>query len=115
MFFYAIIKIINTIFMNSSNSELFRKWNELTHQPPKLVPPPNSRSKELGRYKKRFEILKLYNFTCQYCGRKAPEVILHIEHIFPVSKGGTSDMDNLTVACRACNIGKGATLLNDLT
>src|SRR3990167_2427732 len=54
----------------------------------------------------RFKILMKYNFTCQYCGRKPPEVILHVDHIVPKSKGGRGTVDNLTVACFQCNIGK---------
>ena len=38
-----------------------------------------------ARLKLRFEILKRDNFTCQYCGRKAPVVELQIEYIL-VSK-----------------------------
>ncbi|MFX5785200.1 HNH endonuclease, partial [Acinetobacter baumannii] len=38
--------------------------------------------------KTRFEVFKRDSFKCQYCGRCAPEVILHVDHIHPVSKGG---------------------------
>lgn len=58
--------------------------------------------------KQRFTILKRDNFTCRYCGRKATEVILEIDHIIPVSKGGTNDLNNLITSCRDCNRGKGA-------
>lgn len=58
--------------------------------------------------KQRFTILKRDNFTCRYCGRKTPEVILEIDHIVPVSKGGTNDLNNLVTSCRDCNRGKGA-------
>lgn len=61
--------------------------------------------------KTRFEFLKKFNFTCQYCGRKAPEVVFHIDHIFPSSKGGKNTEDNLTLACDECNIGKGNKLI----
>lgn len=54
----------------------------------------------------RFSILIKYKFTCQYCGRKAPDVILEIDHIIPLSKKGSNKIDNLTLACRECNIGK---------
>jgi len=54
----------------------------------------------------RFRILKKFNFTCQYCGRKAPEVILNVDHIIPKSKGGSKGESNLIVACWECNIGK---------
>ena len=40
----------------------------------------------------RFEVFKRDNFTCQYCGKSAPNVILEIDHITPVSKGGNNDL-----------------------
>ena len=65
------------------------------------------------RLKLRFEILNKFNFTCQYCGRKAPEVILEVDHIIPKSKNGLNDIDNYTVACKECNIGKGDSILEE--
>lgn len=59
----------------------------------------------------RFEILRRDKFTCRYCGRKSPEVTLEVDHIYPVSKGGTNDPSNLTTSCYDCNRGKGADLL----
>lgn len=54
----------------------------------------------------RFEIFKRDGFTCQYCGGKPPTVILHVDHVVPVSQGGGSNAENLTTACRDCNLGK---------
>lgn len=54
----------------------------------------------------RFEIFERDGFTCQYCGAKAPDVELHVDHIVPVSKGGTNDPGNLVTACARCNLGK---------
>jgi ribosomal protein L37AE/L43A len=59
----------------------------------------------------RFKVLMRDNFTCRYCGRKAPNVVLHTDHILPKSKGGKTIMENLTTACEDCNIGKSDTLL----
>jgi len=59
----------------------------------------------------RFEIFKRDNFTCQYCGRKAPNVELQIDHIIPKSKGGKDIPENLITACWDCNIGKSDVLL----
>ena len=56
--------------------------------------------------KLRFEVYKRDSFTCQYCGRKAPDVILNVDHIVPVSKGGTNDILNLITSCFECNNGK---------
>lgn len=55
----------------------------------------------------RFQIFERDNFTCQYCGRKPPEVQLEADHIVPLAKGGTNDERNLITACRDCNRGKG--------
>ena len=54
----------------------------------------------------RFEVFKRDSFTCQYCGDKAPEVILEVDHINPVANGGESDLRNLITACFNCNRGK---------
>lgn len=63
--------------------------------------------------KMRFEVLKRDSFTCQYCGEKAPNVLLQIDHIKPVSKGGTNDLMNLITACNDCNAGKSNRELSD--
>lgn len=55
----------------------------------------------------RFKVLKRDKFTCQYCGRSGIE--LEIDHIVPVSKGGTNDIGNLITACKECNRGKSDT------
>lgn len=38
--------------------------------------------------KLRFEVFKRDCFTCQYCGEKAPNVKLEVDHIKPVSNYG---------------------------
>jgi hypothetical protein len=55
----------------------------------------------------RFQILERDSFTCRFCGKRAPETELEVDHIFPRSKGGTDDTSNLVTACRDCNRGKG--------
>lgn len=60
----------------------------------------------------RFEVFKRDRFTCQYCGRIAPDVILEVDHISPVAEGGDDDLLNLITSCRDCNRGKGKTPLN---
>lgn len=54
----------------------------------------------------RFEIFKRDQFTCQYCGAQPPSVILHVDHIVPVAKGGENGSENLVTACQSCNLGK---------
>lgn len=65
--------------------------------------------------KTRFEVFKRDSFKCQYCGQSAPDVILHIDHIHPVSKGGDNNIMNLITSCQGCNSGKSNRLLTDNT
>ena len=63
----------------------------------------------------RNEILERNGYTCQLCGagpgdpdpfNPSRKVRLHIDHIKPISQGGTEDKENLRVLCSACNQGK---------
>lgn len=67
-----------------------------------------------GRKVLRFAILARDNFSCQYCGRKAPDVKLQIDHVHPKSRGGKNCADNYKTACADCNIGKSDYLLEEL-
>lgn len=54
----------------------------------------------------RFEVFKRDGFQCQYCGATPPNVLLHCDHVCPVSEGGETTIDNLVTACQPCNLGK---------
>ena len=45
---------------------------------------------------------------CEYC--HAPEAIFNfpfeVEHILPVSEGGTDELENMCLSCRSCNLFK---------
>lgn len=68
--------------------------------------------KAIGK-KKRFEVFKRDSFTCQYCGKSAPGVVLELDHIKPVSKGGNNGYLNLVTSCFDCNRGKRDNELSD--
>lgn len=55
---------------------------------------------------KRFNVFKRDGFTCQYCGRRPPDVILEVDHVQPRAAGGDDDPLNLVTACFECNRGK---------
>lgn len=61
----------------------------------------------------RFEVFKRDDFTCRYCGRKSPEVVLEADHIVPLCDGGTDDHINLTTSCWECNRGKSGVPLSE--
>lgn len=61
----------------------------------------------------RFEVFKRDSFTCQYCGKQAPDVVLHVDHLHPRAAGGADDILNLITSCVDCNMGKSDKLLSD--
>lgn len=61
----------------------------------------------------RFEVFKRDKFTCQYCGQKAPEIVLHLDHVEPSSLGGGNEIINLVTSCKECNQGKSNVRLSD--
>jgi len=65
--------------------------------------------------KLRFEVFKRDSFTCQYCGKSAPEVVLEVDHINPVKNNGDNNILNLVTSCMDCNRGRGAKELSDNT
>lgn len=61
----------------------------------------------------RFEVFKRDRFTCSYCGRHTPDVLLEVDHIVPRAAGGSDEITNLTTACADCNRGKSDKLLDE--
>jgi len=45
---------------------------------------------------------------CQYCGRVFSQKHLNLDHVIPVSRGGTSGWTNVVCACIECNGKKGS-------
>ena len=59
---------------------------------------------------KKQEIHERFNHKCVYCGELSEE----IDHIVPISRGGTNDDNNLVAACMACNRSKSDKILSEL-
>jgi hypothetical protein len=53
----------------------------------------------------RQAVLDRDDYICRYCGRRSQTI--EVDHVIPVSQGGTSTLDNLVTACRTCNRKKG--------
>lgn len=62
---------------------------------------------------KRFEVFRRDGFTCQYCGNRPPDIVLEVDHIDPVSKGGSDHDLNLITSCFDCNRGKRDRVLSE--
>jgi len=48
-----------------------------------------------------------YGLVCSYCGINLKDIRITLDHIKPVSQGGSDDITNLTLACWHCNQSKG--------
>lgn len=57
----------------------------------------------------RDEVFRRDGYRCQYCG--AEDAPLEPDHVHPVIRGGSNDLENLVTACRPCNRSKGSKTL----
>jgi 5-methylcytosine-specific restriction endonuclease McrA len=61
----------------------------------------NQRYKDFHKSGVREQVIVRDGGVCQYCSRRPRKPT--VDHMQPVSLGGTNDMSNLVVACRRCN------------
>ena len=85
--------------------EVSRLWKKNN---PELVRNQSARrranKKNNGEYKlTKKELTKLYSSNCFYCGKNKS---IEIDHVIPLSRGGTHSIGNLVSACRNCNARK---------
>ncbi len=78
-----------------------------TKIPDSVQPKRTSRSIPLGL---RYRVLSRDRFHCVICGRvpKTHQIVIHVDHINPWSKGGETVIENLRTLCSDCNLGKSA-------
>jgi 5-methylcytosine-specific restriction endonuclease McrA len=61
----------------------------------------------------RRDIIERFGTVCYLCGNNVEPDDIHIDHVHPLSKGGSHTIDNLRVACSRCNTRKGSLMLSD--
>ena len=63
----------------------------------------------------RRRVIERDGFYCVYCDDDLSNAEIHMDHVIPESKGGTTDYNNLQVTCRKCNLAKGVLSESDFT
>jgi 5-methylcytosine-specific restriction endonuclease McrA len=87
--------------------QYLRAWNK-AHPESMLVQKHRRRARKAqngGKYTRR-EWLALcaeYDNRCLCCGRQAPGIRLQVDHVIPISRGGTNDISNIQPLCAECN------------
>jgi hypothetical protein len=112
-----------------SNMDKDRKWHKeyrKLHPEMEKAKKYKRRLKGLDGYNltsKKIKLLQEYNlqtykqdtFVCEYCRKNIYESY-DLDHIIPLSKNGTNDLNNLAISCKECNRGengKHSKLLSD--
>jgi hypothetical protein len=57
-------------------------------------------------YEEYLKLLWQVPLVCIECGRQPPDVVLHVDHIVPASRGGASRRPNLQFLCSEDNLRK---------
>lgn len=87
-------------------SRAWWEWHWTRGRRLKYIPPKNRRPK-LSKIKRQL-VIERDGLVCGICKGEVEPHLLEIDHIHPVSLGGTNDLDNLQVAHALCNRKKGA-------
>ncbi len=75
------------------------------------VPKPVDETREVDFYniaENRLKVFERDGYKCKYCAKQLTRFSATLDHIQPVSKGGTNTMDNLVTACLHCNSSRGS-------
>lgn len=60
-------------------------------------------------------IRSMASVDCYYCKKSVPSKSAHIDHVIPLSKGGSHSVGNLCAACPDCNLRKNAKLPSEFS
>lgn len=58
----------------------------------------------------RWQVVTRADNRCEYCGlaQTGQEAVFHVDHIYPSSLGGLTELENLALACVSCSLRKAA-------
>ena len=68
----------------------------------------NKKKTEVGPVPTLNDLIKKQGGMCANCKRKGKKVKWHMDHIIPISRGGSHTADNVQALCAFCNQSKNA-------
>lgn len=80
------------------------QWQEYLNSAPKNT---ERRAPSYWR-ERRLQVAARDGFVCHYCKKDVGVKKFTVDHIIPVSRGGTDDLSNLVGCCKSCNSSKHA-------
>lgn len=106
---------------DTNNREYQRKWREEHPSRSKSITKEQRRRYNETRKSRMFNIPMLAErqtdgngvLRCAYCGKPLFPGNFHVDHVTPLSRGGSSAADNLCLACPDCNRRKGRMTLEE--
>lgn len=63
----------------------------------------NRKQQSARRWAIKTELIKKNGNKCGYCFRRHYKKYLTLDHMQPLSKGGSDTKDNMILACKECN------------
>jgi 5-methylcytosine-specific restriction protein A len=106
-----VIDNINPYFNNITMSKSYRDKKNRRGKIPKNYTPNSIKQNDIPDEKRKARVLRNSSWwrrkrssgVCYYCGRKFKPHELTMDHLIPLSRGGTSERFNIVPACKECN------------
>jgi 5-methylcytosine-specific restriction endonuclease McrA len=96
------------MFRDTLHDRTSRKWSQSDYESlyARVKLQTQTHDRHPVKYEEFIKLLWQVPLQCAFCARKPPEVVLHIDHIVPVSLGGKSLRVNLQFLCAEHNLRK---------
>ncbi len=94
-------------------SKKYRKSNPIKRRAAEAVRR-TRKNNSVGRYTEKdvLKMLEQQDNKCRYCGDSIVNKY-EVDHIVPLSRGGSNDLSNLVIACQPCNGSKHNKLISE--
>lgn len=86
----------NRHYRNTDRARMLHRMHENNRRARKLAAPGIHTAQDVRKQYER------QHGTCYWCGKKS--IKYHVDHVIPLSRGGSNWPDNIVIACPTCNL-----------